>query len=258
MASRAGMASRLPRSPAPVALLLLGTLLLSLAGGDSRAQPVELLWPPPLPEPQPELRPGAPPPPPPPAPGAGDRALEAAILQRLFAGPVAQPPLPQADPEATEWEQARALAKHPPCAEVGPLRYVPRRADLDGDGRPELLAVVVGSYVCGSRGCTLLIFRESVSGPEGGLELIGELGMFQTPLRLASRSSFGWQDLALPADYDASGPGWYVLRSDGRRYPLSPEQPSLEPVGPGDLGDALVEVPAVPFEEIGLPLTCPP
>ena len=244
------MASRLPRSPASVALVLLGTLVLSLAGGRTWAQPAELLSPPPLPMPLPE--------PPPPAPSAADRSLEAAVLQRLFAGPVAQPPLPQADPEATEWEQARALAKHPPCAEVGPLRYVPRRADLDGDGRPELLAVVVGSYVCGSRGCTLLIFREGGNEPGPGLELIAELGMFQTPLRLASRSSYGWQDLALPADYDASGPGWYVLRSDGRRYPLSPEQPSLEPVGPGDLGEALLEMPAVPFEEIGLPLACSP
>lgn len=252
------MASRLPRSAAPLALGLAGALLLSLPGGGALALQPALQPPPPLElAPQPDSRPEAPPQPPPapPAigPGAGDPALEAAILQRLFAGPVAQPPLPQADPEATEWEQARALAQHPPCGDVGPLRYVPGRADLDGDGRPELLAVVVGSYVCGSRGCTLLIFREGAAGPE----LLGELGMFQTPLRLASRSSYGWRDLALPADYDASGPGWYVLRSDGQRYPLSPEQPPLEPVGPGDLGVALLEVPAVPFEEIGLPLSCP-
>ena len=178
------MASRLPRSAAPLALGLAGALLLSLPGGGALALQPALQPPPPLElAPLPDSRPEAPPQPPPapPAigPGAGDPALEAAILQRLFAGPVAQPPLPQADPEATEWEQARALAQHPPCADVGPLRYVPRRADLDGDGRPELLAAVVGSYVCGSRGCTLLIFREGAAGPE----LLGELGMFQTPLR---------------------------------------------------------------------------
>ncbi len=272
------MASRLRRPTAPVASRLLAAATgLGLAAGCAMppmAAGLPAGPPPPLPELQP-TPPGpatAPPPLPaaeapgkepaaePPAEpasgaaGGGDPVLEAAILRRLFAGPVADPPLPEADPDATEWEQARSLGNHPPCAEVGPLRFVASRADLDGDGRPEWLAAVVGSYVCGSRGCTLLIFRDGQGGPEP----LGELGTFQTPLRATSQRSQGWLDLALPAGYDASSPAWYMLRSDGRSYPLSPAQPPLEPVEPGSLGATLLEMPPLPFERIGRPLGCPP
>lgn len=260
------MASRLPPPIAPLAWRLLAalpalglgaglgapTVAAGLPVGPPPGPPPPLLGPPTAPpqlpadlEPGGEAGPGE---------GAGDAVLEAAILRRLFAGPLAEPPLPDADPDATEWEQARSLGSHPRCSEVGPLRYIAGRSDLDGDGRAEWLAAVVGSYVCGSRGCTLLIFRESQGGPE----LLGELGSFQTPLRATSRQSHGWRDLALPAGYDASSPAWYVLRSDGRRYPLSPAQPPLEPMDPETLGATLLEMPPLPFERIGKPLPCPP
>jgi|LakMenEpi03Aug12_release.lakeMendotaPanAssembly.Ray.scaffolds.fasta_scaffold228333_4 hypothetical protein len=48
-------------------------------------------------------------------------------------------------------------------------RYTWNRVDLNGDGRPEMVAQVLGPTVCGTGGCPLLIFREP---SDGDLQLI--------------------------------------------------------------------------------------
>jgi hypothetical protein len=177
---------------------------------------------------------------------AADPDLEAAIRARLFAGPPTpgQPP----DPESTEWEQARAKGTHPDCREVGPLRYAPSRVDLNADGTPESLAAVVGSYACGSGGCTLMIFRRGAAG----LEPISESGLFQSPLRLLDQRRGGWADLTMPALSEGVPSGEMVLRFDGLRYRITPAET------PAPAGSTMViGLPAVPFETLGLPLPCP-
>src|SRR5919199_4534738 len=38
------------------------------------------------------------------------------------------------------------------------VRYSYNRVDLNNDGRPEVVVYLVGSYTCGTGGCTTLIF----------------------------------------------------------------------------------------------------
>jgi len=185
------------------------------------------------------------------APGPADPRLEAALRSRLFDGPTPAIVAPQIDPESTEWEQARATGHHPVCGDVGPLRYLRRQVDLEGDGRPELLALVVGSYACGSRGCTLMVFRDG----KDNLELLAESGLFQSPLRLLAGRHGGWRDLGMPGSRDGVASGWLELQFDGLAYRPGP----LQAQGPGPAppdSPVLLAMPAVPFERIGQPLAC--
>jgi hypothetical protein len=120
--------------------------------------------------------------------------------------------------------------------------------DLNADGTPELLTVVVGSYACGSGGCTLLIFRRSAAG----LEPIAETGLFQSPLRLLDQRQGGWADLIMPAMSEGVPSGGMVMSFDGLRYRIAPAE-TAAPEG----SILLFELPAVPFETLGLPLPCP-
>ncbi|MBD2550399.1 hypothetical protein H6G65_12550 [Microcystis elabens FACHB-917] len=245
--------------------LRLLALLLPFGGGDTTlAQP---LAPPPLappaPPPRPLLGPDGPDPrdrPPPLAPPGSvippinrpDARLEAALRARLFAGPLASTPAAAGDPDQTEWEQARATATRPVCADVGPLRYLHNRIDLDGDGRLETVAVVVGSYACSSGGCSLLIFRDN----DGSLELVAENGLFQSPLTVVSNRHRGWLDFTMPASLHGAPDGLKELRFDGRTYRPVP-LPVAEGSG-GPPGTVVLELLPLPFEQLGLPLPCGP
>jgi hypothetical protein len=142
--------------------------------------------------------------------------------------------------------------ERPSCAEVGPMRYLHTGVDLDGDARLEALALVVGSYTCGSRGCTLLIFRSTASG----LELVSELGLFQSPLMVVSRRHGGWLDLAMPGGVDGAASAVVELHFDGTTYRPSPGQAPADPAaGPAE-GTVVLQMDPVPFELLGLPLPC--
>ncbi|MCP9859053.1 MULTISPECIES: hypothetical protein [unclassified Cyanobium] len=246
-------------------LRLLAVLLLIACCRPARAQP---LAPPPLAPPAPPPRsllgPDGPDPrdrPPPLAPPSSviapinrpDARLEAALRARLFAGPVAASPAASGDPDQTEWEQARATAQRPACADVGPLRYLHNRIDLDGDGRLETVAVVVGSFACASGGCSLLVFRDV----DGALELVAESGLFQSPLKVISNRHRGWLDLTLPASLHGAPDGVMELRFDGRTYQPVP-LPGTEGPASGPPGTVVLELLPLPFERLGHPLPCGP
>ncbi len=181
-----------------------------------------------------------------------DRELESAIRARLFEGPLGRGQQP--DPETPEWEQARAAGTRADCNEVGPLRYLPTTVDLNADGIAEVLTVVVGSHACGSGGCTLLIFRRG----DDGLETIHESGLFQSPLRMLPERRNGWPDLSMPGSSYGVSSGVMELRFDGQTYRASPGNPSGEPVPSGPDSPPLLTLPAVAFENLGLPLACAP
>jgi len=135
------------------------------------------------------------------------------------------------------------------------LRYLQQRADLDGDGPPELLVAVMGSYACGADGCTLMIFRDTATG----LEPVAENGLFQPPLRLGNQRHNGWLDLLMPGVHDGGGGGGggglVQQHFNGSTYSPAAPDPGL----PAELpeGAPLLEIPALPFEQLGFPLRCP-
>jgi hypothetical protein len=136
---------------------------------------------------------------------------------------------------------------------VGPLRYLQTRADLDGDARPETLALVVGSFACGGSGCTLLVFR----GEGNDLAIVHESGLFQSPLVPGTRRHAGWLDLVMPGSSLGVSSGRMELRFDGSRYrPFPSEGEDTAPIP--ETAPALLTMPPLPFEQLGQPLPCAP
>lgn len=94
--------------------------------------------------------------------------------------------------------------------------YYYNRVDLDGDGRPEVLVYLFGSYMCGSGGCNTLIFRRE----GGGYRLVADIALTHNPVFVSERRTNGWNDLVVLVAGGGIRPGYYsVLRFDGRSYP---------------------------------------
>ncbi len=97
------------------------------------------------------------------------------------------------------------------------LRYIDAEYDLNGDGRKELITMLVGPLACGTGGCTMLIWQRE--GKE--FRLVGETVLVRPPIFVSPRSGHGWQNLIA---YSGGGgaPGGYVeLQYDGTAYPES-------------------------------------
>ena len=114
----------------------------------------------------------------------------------------------------------------------GETRYFEGAADLNGDGRAERIVHVAGPMVCGTGGCTTLVFTPA----DGGWRQLARISVNRPPIRVSARSANGWRNLivhvaggGLPDSYEAE------LRFDGERYPenptVAPAQPAADVVG---------------------------
>jgi hypothetical protein len=89
-------------------------------------------------------------------------------------------------------EQLRALieAKY---GEVRPFRYKIASADLNGDGKPEAVVMLIGDDWCGTSGCTLVILEKtSVDWREVSSTIASK-----TPVVALISVTNGWRDLAV-------------------------------------------------------------
>lgn len=108
-------------------------------------------------------------------------------------------------------------------------RYRATTADLNGDGRPEVLAYAESAGQCGSGGCTLyLLARQS-----RGWRVVSRMSVTRPPIRVLASKTRGWHDLAVHVAGGGIRGGYDVrLRFDGRRYPGNPSiAPRLAPGG---------------------------
>jgi heat shock protein HslJ len=116
-------------------------------------------------------------------------------------------------------------------------RYVHGRVDLNGDGRDEAFAYMLGSFFCGTGGCTLFLFREAADR----YELINEFPISRLPLIVSPVESGGWHDLVRP-ESGGGVPASFVRHTfDGTRYvetertPIDEGAPEGIPVLTGEL-----------------------
>lgn len=154
------------------------------------------------------------------------RALEASLRQALFPVRIDDGQGHGPDPGSAEAEMAKRHRIKAECGRLPAHRYTWSRVDLNGDGKPELVAQVLGPMVCGTGGCPLLIFREP---SPGRLQLVTQMSLFKDPLIVTERTRNGWKELITRVRVDA-GHGYYAeLPFDGRTYPANP---SVEPALP--------------------------
>lgn len=122
----------------------------------------------------------------------------------------------QATPPVLSLTQA-ALQKTD--ADIKPDHYDIARADLDADGKEDVLALMNGkSGYCGSGGCTLFILKAT----EDGFTSIGSVKVVSRPIYLRKNISNGHRDLLVSVRGGGAAPGLAVLASDGSGYPVSP------------------------------------
>lgn len=124
--------------------------------------------------------------------------------------------LTHATPPALSLAQA-AMKKADP--EIEADQYDIARADLDGDGKEDILALMNGkSGYCGSGGCTLFVHK----GKENGFSKICSIAVVNPPIYLRKASTKGMRDLLVTVSGGGATPGLAVLSFDGTTYPPAP------------------------------------
>jgi hypothetical protein len=81
--------------------------------------------------------------------------------------------------------------------------YACEGVDLNSDGREEVLVYIMGSFFCGSGGCTLLVLLEV---PEGGYAVVSDFPKTRLPVTVSSARNNGWSDTSSPSKQDAFNP----------------------------------------------------
>lgn len=107
------------------------------------------------------------------------------------------------------------------------MRYYYDRVDLNKDGDSEALVYLMGSYSCGSGGCTMLILE-----PTGqSYELVSKMTLVNPPVLIADQTSAGWKDLVVYVEGGGAEPHYARMQFDGKGYPSNP---SMAPEVPSD------------------------
>lgn len=78
-------------------------------------------------------------------------------------------------------------------ADFDGLTYFSGSVDLNGDGVDEWMAYVAGPGACGTGGCPMRIFQQTLDG----IETKGQLSVVQLPVGVFETSTNGWRDLAI-------------------------------------------------------------
>ncbi len=161
----------------------------------------------------------------------------------------AQPAVQPTEPLATDSVAAPADSVPDPNAalrdtllslyspDAGEVRVFSGEADLDGDGAPEIVVHVAGPLVCGSGGCTTLVFT---SGPDG-LRRVGDISVSRPPIVAGETQTNGWRDLLVGVSGGGAQGGQARLRFDGTAYPGNPTVAPAEPVTGDAEGEVIID-----------------
>jgi hypothetical protein len=164
--------------------------------------------------------------------------LEAALREALFPVQINDDQGHGPDPGSAEANSARRWKIKVECERMPAHRYTWSRVDLNGDGRTELIAQVVGPMFCGTGGCPLLIFREPSPGK---LQLVTQMSLFKDPLIVTERRHHGWKDLITRVRLDAGNSYYAELPYDGRTYPANPSVAPAMPLHRPESGTAYLQ-----------------
>ena len=173
-----------------------------------------------------------------PAESEPNPTLEAALRQALFPVQIIDAQGHGPDPGSAEAKMARRWKIKLECERMPAHRYIWSRVDLNGDGRSELLAQVLGPMFCGTGGCPLLIFREPSPGM---LQLVTQMSLFKDPLIVTERRYNGWKNLITRVRLDAGNSYYAELPYDGRTYPTNPSVAPAMPLRRPESGTAYLE-----------------
>jgi hypothetical protein len=98
--------------------------------------------------------------------------------------------------------------------------YQMAKADLNGDGRPEILVLATDAGDCGNGGCAMRVISPTATG----YRIVLRGSIMQPDIGLAATRTRGWRDIVVHTNLSAH---YYQarLKYDGRRYPANPTVP---------------------------------
>jgi hypothetical protein len=102
-----------------------------------------------------------------------------------------------------------------------PARYYYNLVDLNGDGKPEAIVYPLGSYFCGTGGCTLMIFQPI----NKTYKLIGKIPLSHSPIIVTEQKTTGWKDLIRPTAGGGLPLNYSYLRYRQGKYTEGTEVP---------------------------------
>ena len=108
--------------------------------------------------------------------------------------------------------------------------------DLNGDGEDEVVVHVVSPMLCGTGGCSTLVFQPTSSG----YELVTEISVNRPPIRVSQRTSNGWRSLIVAVGGGGVQAHDAELEFDGATYPPNPTVAPVEPAPDTDGAEVLI------------------
>ena len=144
----------------------------------------------------------------------------------------------------TKAETERPPALEPALQELlgderGPIHYFAARADLDSDQFSEWIVHLAGPAVCGTGGCSTLVFTEV----DGELKLVTRISVTRPPIMIAETMTNGWRDLIVHVAGGGILPGHDArLHYDGSTYPSNPTAEPADRLS--ERGKGVVVIPA--------------
>jgi len=123
-----------------------------------------------------------------------------------------------------------------PLASSSTTKYISALVDLNGDGKQEVIAYLLGPEWCGSGGCTMLVLA-----PQGSsFKVITRMTISNPPIRVLDTKTNGWRDLTVHVSgggisgYDAK------LSFNGKKYPSNPSVPPARKLQGKTAGDDII------------------
>lgn len=96
-------------------------------------------------------------------------------------------------------------------------------ADLDGDGKEEILAYIMGPSYCGDGGCQLRIFKfEEIAGNGMAFTPIAKMTVANLPIGMFESKTNGHADLAVTVRGGGGSSGVSKVPFDGANYASNP------------------------------------
>ena len=93
-------------------------------------------------------------------------------------------------------------------------RYLYGRVDLNGDGRKEVFAYLLGSIFCGTGGCNLLLFTVG----EGGYSLVNNFPISRLPVVVSAERTAGWNNITRLESGGGAQASYVKHAFDGAKY----------------------------------------
>ncbi|MEC3884265.1 hypothetical protein VKA52_11050 [Halobacillus sp. HZG1] len=116
------------------------------------------------------------------------------------------------------------------------IRYYYNRIDLNNDGNKEVFVFLVGSFVCGTGGCSAVIFKEM----EGEYQVLSRFSLVRNPVIVSNTTTNGYRDLIMYVAGGGIEDFFAHIKFDGQTYPLNPSVQPIVASGTKVEGEAIV------------------